>query len=63
MYMYKGVGIQPEPSELLTGGWNGDFTLIDQEPIKYWGKEIYSTREDAIRAALDFAQRIIDDDE
>jgi hypothetical protein len=68
MYMYKSIGIQLQPQELRADGWKADFTLIDDrgsatKTTKYDGREVYPTREDAERAGLDSARRIIDDED
>jgi len=61
--MYKNIGILPYPRELRAGGWKADFTLIEDDGMRpYDGVNVYSTREEAIRASLDSARRIIDDD-
>jgi hypothetical protein len=67
MHMYEGIGIQIQPQELRVGGWKADFTLIDDrgsatKTAKYDGSEVYPTREDAKRAALQSAGSIIDED-
>ena len=67
MHMYEGIGIQLQPQELRAGGWKADFTLIDDRgsattTVKYDGREVYPTREDAEGAGLDSARRIIDED-
>jgi hypothetical protein len=66
--MYKGIGILPQPQELRAGGWKADFTLIDDRGSvtklrKYHGQEVYPAREDAERAGLDSARRIIGDED
>jgi|CZKS01.1.fsa_nt_gi hypothetical protein len=64
MYVYNGTGIWLAPKELLAGGWKADFTLIDDRggeirTTLYWGSEVYATRDEAKRAALDSARRIV----
>ena len=63
---YQGVSIVLQPREIKGGGWMADFTLIEERGSEtdappYYGKNAYSTREDAKRAGLDSARRIIDE--
>jgi hypothetical protein len=67
MYMHRGIGILLQPQELQAGGWKADFALIDDcgsaiKMVNYDGTEVYPTREDAERAALQSASFIVDGD-
>ena len=60
---HKDIGILPYPGELRAAGWSADFALIEDDGMRqYYGVNVYSTREEAMRASLDSARRIIDDD-
>jgi len=61
--VYKAIGILPYPRELRSGGWKADFALIEDGGMRpYDGVNVYSTRGEAIRASIDSARQVIDDD-
>ena len=62
---YKGIRIRLQPTQLHDGTWKADFTLDEEhgsstESVPYYGKNAYASRDEAKRAALDSARRIID---
>jgi hypothetical protein len=66
-FIYRGVNVLLHPQEVRPWGWKGDFTLIEDlgskaDPQAYSGKLSYPSREDAMRAALQSAIALIDED-
>ncbi len=62
---YKTFEVEPVPRQLVNGEWSlvvliRKHTATGTNRNTYSAKETFKTKEEAINAALDFGQRIID---